>query len=338
MATYPPDWAVFLVSEETLEDILEHVGLDEEDLLENLNSHIESDHVEEIGCAAFYEGLDSIHRLYPYNNDENQKYISNYLAVSASAGIIGFLAVEQIFDDDEDKYHVNIFEHQNGDSEGHHLEAFVGKITWTCSFTNSPVEFRGRPVRDIIGEQKAAPHIINVGKYITDRVCAMLLDELHEFDEETEDVDRVLLFSTGIETARRRHRKNGKLSACRFLEEWENFEGSNIMEAYDQELMNNLMFYFWSADGAKFVGGDLYHWLSATGSDLSTITNEAAADKYGNTNYSCPSGIKFNNFGVVEEGKAYEYSPGGKRARGGSRRTRGRRRAFGRPSRRRGSN
>lgn len=368
MVAYPPDWRVFLVTEDNLAAILRHGGYrDDAELLANINAHIASQHLKDIGCEAFSKSVASIEEFYPGDELRDGIYTKYYFAISPKAGVIGFIATEQTFEgEDEDEldiYHTNLFTHESNTGR----ECYVAKISWTCSFTNSPVIFRGRKVKDVIGANKPA-YAINMGKYITDNVCEMMLNDLHRYDSDTSEIQQVMLVSTGIDSARVRHRKNGKLTACKFLEEWVNYHGSNIMEEYGLDHKGSLMFYLYDRNLTTFIGSDDYEFLKKTGSDLATIIDDTLTNnsRFANTNYTCPSGMTFDRrTGFVEEGREgreYEFRPlntekrnrnntnnndiessAAKRTRkygGRSRttRTRGRRSACRRPSRRRGNN
>jgi hypothetical protein len=189
-------------------------------------------------------------------------------------------------------------------------------IHWTCSFTQSRVICHGGVRMSEHYAFAAATHKINVANYVTDQIAEQLLDELNDLGMEIEgepvEVNNVIFYSIGIEGARERHRKNGKLSACRFMYKWDQIEThQKLPDVFDQPSYENTMYYFYIRGGPPFNINPLKQYFINQDDDISypNGTYPVGHPRYFNDeNFSCPKG-------PIDDGDVPNNMAGGYRRR-----------------------
>jgi hypothetical protein len=159
-------------------------------------------------------------------------------------------------------------------------------IDWTCSFVHE--EALGKNLKERV-KQNLVRANTSAAKFLTNAVSRMLYEEHRRLFPER-PLDGVLLLSVTVESARLSHRKNGKISACSFLDAFRSPVYANMLDLYtarDIPIINN-MFNLYLANGQEFApGNQMYDSLLALGADLHVRKPESKANDYTDDAYTC---------------------------------------------------
>jgi hypothetical protein len=134
---------------------------------------------------------------------------------------------------------------------------------------------------------------MSVAKYITNEVSRMLYEEHRRLYPERA-LDGVILLSTALGSARPSHRRNGKLSACKFLDEFKNPIYTNMVDLFDARDWDiGNMFNLYLANGQEFApGNQLYDSLLADGADLHVRIPGTDPNNFEDESFKCAQSSK----------------------------------------------
>ncbi len=277
-----------------------------EEFINIANTHIEPPPGQEnrVGCERLYRPrpnapaeirarfrLESFysHNLHPGNLLGDT--IRNFVAIDIHLRIpVGFMQLLVKNDMGRGIFSLDTGENNNEINEViQDLQAYCVYIDFSCSFTHSPYEYEpGQTIAAYYAGQLGA-YILSLAKFMHRRIAELMLNEVNA--ENDENINYVLFYSHGIEEARPQHRKNGKLSACSFMEDWTNALGQSPQEVFnvDDEDLPAMMFYLYMPGGVEFIGSDLYDVLVARQYDLSRPRAGVPGDAgyYNDENYYC---------------------------------------------------
>lgn len=189
-----------------------------------------------------------------------------------------------------------VFRHRTVRDAGAMILALGAYISWTCSFTNSVIVCAGGRIMATYYTEQAVTYKLNAANFLTDFVGKQLLAELNtEYAAALPNrVTNVIFYSIGIEGSRERHRKNGKLDACRFMDQWINLlDNETLPDKFDYPAYDNTMYYFYMNDGNQFNLSPLQRRFVAAGEDISQPNGTyplGHAHFFSDDNFSCPQG------------------------------------------------
>lgn len=180
------------------------------------------------------------------------------------------------------------------------IQAYGIYIDFSCSFTMSPfVMVNGQTIAAYYAA-KLPIYTISLAKFMHNTIANMLLAEVNANNDE--EIRYVLFYSLGVEESRPRHRKNGKVSACNFMDDWNNAYGQNPQQVFGIPDVDkpSMMYYLYMPEGRSFVGSHLYNILVDDGRDISVPNAGAPGDPgyYNDDNFHC---LHANNENSNEE-------------------------------------
>jgi hypothetical protein len=189
-----------------------------------------------------------------------------------------------------------VFRHRTVRQDGAMILALGAYIFWTCSFTNSMIACTGGRVMGTYYTEQAVTYKLNVANFLTDYVGRTLLEELNAAYAAAlpNEVKNVIFYSIGIEGSRARHRKNGKLDACRFMDEWITIlDNETLPDKFEYPAYNNTMYYFYMNNGLQFNLSPLQRKFITEGEDISQPNGTYPVGHpnfFDDENFSCPHG------------------------------------------------
>jgi hypothetical protein len=290
-------WEIYEITEENLPDICDELNVDDDDgIIDKLRRTLDALPGHMTRCEGIfrsqYQAPLAIGDIISYNNGNmNTRF---YIVIDIVLKYpVAFFSI-----DVGNPLTETLFRYSNIDPAEDPILALGVFVHWTCSFTQSRVECENGIVMADHYAATAATHKINVANYVTDGVANLLLDDLNdmgiEINDEEIEFNNVIFYSIGIEGARERHRKNGKLSACRFMYEWRQVETNDSLPViFNQPSYENTMYYFYIRNGPSFNESDLKQHFINDGSDISAPNGtyeEDDPDYFNDENFSCPQG------------------------------------------------
>ncbi len=289
-AAIPENWKVIEVTAESLDTLLP--GLDKQAFLEEFLRRQESVK----GCA--YKATKrptKIENLYPtldYGAPHTQiKHLYLLIDVAAAGregyGVLALLSVISL-----NPYNAanELVEEDMRFTYKDRLTVLPAFIDWTCSFVNE--EALGANIKEKV-KKNLSKAKMSVAKYITNEVSRMLYEE-HRRLYPDRALDGVILLSLTFGSARPSHRRNGKISACMFLEEFTNPIYPNMIDLYDaRDWPISNMYNLYLANGQEFApGNQLYDSLLADGADLHVRIPGSDPNNFEDTSFKCAQSSK----------------------------------------------
>ena len=291
-AVIPENWRIIEVTSENLETLMP--GEDKEAFLTEFLRRQKAT----VGCGyRIMTPPQKIENIYPERITDKKikhKIIKHlYLLIDVTTdtregyGVLALLHVESLspYDDDgnivpEDIRYIRASEHIP-------LSVLPAVIDWTCSFVNEGALTAN--IKELVKANLKHANM-SVAKYITNEVSRMLLEE-HRIAYPDRHIDGVILLSVGADGARPLHRRNGKLSTCKFLEEFQNdsykdVKMLDILNARDMPISN--MFNFYLVNGEEFrPGNPTFDSLIKDGADLQVRIEGTDPKNFEDSAYKC---------------------------------------------------
>ncbi len=202
--------------------------------------------------------------------------IDNIPNVIPGAGIVGFIATTL-------PYNRRAIFFYPEPVKGEYLHAVASYINWTCSFTTIPEIYNLLKYK----LQLFPGRKLSIGAFLLYNLTRAMIQYINR--NINIRINLLILYSEGIPSARRAHRKVGKRSACTFLEQWISIEETDkdILGIFMGEPNPNHMIYtymplkgiyqIFPADMEMKPDLDVYKFFSG-----SALRNQS---------YFCPSGV-----------------------------------------------
>lgn len=188
-----------------------------------------------------------------------------------------------------------VFRHRTVKEAGQPIRALGAYIFWACSFTNSRIVCTGDRIMAAYYTEQAATYKLNAANYLTNFIGRALLNELNPAYRAVllTDVKYVIFYSIGIEGSRERHRKNGKLDACTFMDRWlAIMDNMTLPVKFEYPAYDNTMYYFYMGDDTPFNLSPLQRQFIDAGEDISQPNGTYPVGHptfFNDENFSCPS-------------------------------------------------